>query len=71
MKEIRAQKFRTGRIERRGYYDDLRAAACASVLLAKSSQGWDVSRIKYLDYIEKFLVLAILPSASRKRKNGR
>lgn len=71
MKEIRLQKFRTGRIERRGYYDDLRAAASASALLTKSSLGWDVSRIKYLDYAQKFLVLAILPSASRRRQKGK
>jgi hypothetical protein len=57
-KEIRVNSYRTGRIDRYGFYDDLRGAACAWGLLAKA--GWEVRPIKHLKQVDRYYVRSVI-----------
>lgn len=52
MKEIHLHQYKTGRLCRFAYYDDLRAVSCARALLEKA--GWQNKPIKLLNQVGRY-----------------
>lgn len=67
-KRIDIHRYKTGRVKRYAYYEDLRAAACAQALLVKSSHGWAVRPIRRLTIVDKYYVYAEIIPRRRKSK---
>ena len=68
-KVIYLHKYRTGRLRRYAYYNDLRAVCCARGLLMKS--GWIIGSIKKKEIIGKYYLFSEKLPAKPMRRQSR
>lgn len=67
-KIVHIHTYKTGRVIRYAYYEDLRAIACARALLEKSPKGWINTPIKKVPLASNYYLRSvIIPVRSKKR----